>query len=1133
MRMTRLSRCIAAAVLLTVTTSVPGPRLAAAPVMASDRVSPPVIEGDVRPSGMYEQAMAHAGDELSFEPGDRVSVGFRPRSTDSWPVGGKAPRALPAGNADGEQMQDSEQGDVWAGAPPPEVIRAFERAAPVDGPMIDPTLVLRATETASVATPQTLQTSNASSSLQREVFGFLPYWEVSDASTVLDYRVLSTIAYFSVGSDTAGNLLKTSGGSPTTGWGGWTSDRMTNVINQAHAAGTRVVLTISMFAWTTSQANAQAALLGSATARQNLARQAAAAVRDRGADGINLDFEPIVSGHAGGFTSLVRAVRSELDLIAPGYQLTFDTTGWIGNYPLEAATAPGGADAIFVMGYDYRGSSANPVGSIAPLTGPTYSITDTIRAYTARVSPSKLILGVPYYGRAWSTDTDQVNARNISGTQYGTSATVFYSTAIGFLEQYGRRWDARDQVAWTAYPRQTCSSTYGCATSWRQLYLDDRQALEAKYDLVNREGLRGVGIWALGYDDRRPELNEALAAKFLTDSTASIAAVSPLAPTQRDAGFVVSWTGTAATGVASYDVQVSIGGGPWEAWLDATTATSEVWLGVNGTRYAFRVRARDAAASVSAWDDPTVVSAATSLAPGGFGQVVPSSLSLRSNPTTSASQLRSLMAGDTVAILAGPVSANGYAWYQVSGPLSDSLAVTFASSVGWVAATGGPAAFLVPRLARSATVVDAGLAGYDVGTRRVVSPNGDGLDDLVRLTWRNKTALSSLILTTYRADGALIGSQSLSQLASGPQSLAWGGVAGPSGSSLVPEGTYILQLTGVAAGTTYAAPSVRPVTAAQVARFGITVDRRAAERGTVGRLSGVDRYGIAPAVSAVTYAPGVPVAYVATGLGFADALAGAAPAGYQGGPLLLVPGTSISASVAAELSRLQPARIVVLGGTGAVSEAVAQALQAYTAGPVERAAGPNRYATAAAVSAVTYAPGVPVAYIATGLGYADALAGAAAAGYEGGPILLVPGTSIPAVVAAELSRLQPARIVVLGGTGVVSAAVALALQAYTAGPVDRAAGPNRYATAAAISAATYAPGVPVVYVATGLGDADALAAAAPASYQGGPLLLVPGTSIPAVVAAELSRLQPARIVVLGGTSVVSEAVLAALRSFVR
>ena len=36
--------------------------------------------------------------------------------------------------------------------------------------------------------------------------GFLPYWEVSDA--VLDYELLSTIAYFSVGSDKNGNLLK-------------------------------------------------------------------------------------------------------------------------------------------------------------------------------------------------------------------------------------------------------------------------------------------------------------------------------------------------------------------------------------------------------------------------------------------------------------------------------------------------------------------------------------------------------------------------------------------------------------------------------------------------------------------------------------------------------------------------------------------------------------------------------------------------------------------------------------------------------------------------------------------------------------------------------------------------------------
>ena len=62
--------------------------------------------------------------------------------------------------------------------------------------------------------------------------------------------------------------------------------------------------------------------------------------------------------------------------------MTFDTTGSIGNYPIEAATAPGGADAIFVMGYDYRNASSSPVGSVAPLGRTGYDIRDTVVAYT-------------------------------------------------------------------------------------------------------------------------------------------------------------------------------------------------------------------------------------------------------------------------------------------------------------------------------------------------------------------------------------------------------------------------------------------------------------------------------------------------------------------------------------------------------------------------------------------------------------------------------------------------------------------------------------------------------------------------------------------------------------------------------
>lgn len=100
-------------------------------------------------------------------------------------------------------------------------------------------------------------------------------------------------------------------------------------------------------------------------------------------------------------------------------------------------------------------------------------------------------------------------------------------------------------------------------------------------------------------------------------------------------------------------------------------------------------------------------------------------------------------------------------------------------------------------------------------------------------------------------------------------------------------------------------------------------------------------------------------------------------------------------------------------------------------------------------------PNVPVAYIATGLNFPDALAASAAAGGQRAPVLLVTQSSIPLETATELTRLSPDSIVVVGGTAVISTTVETALHAYTSGAVTRLAGANRYATAAAISSATF------------------------------------------------------------------------------
>ena len=299
----------------------------------------------------------------------------------------------------------------------------------------------------------------------------------------------------------------------------------------------------------------------------------------------------------------------------------------------------------------------------------------------------------------------------------------------------------------------------------------------------------------------------------------------------------------------------------------------------------------------------------------------------------------------------------------------------------------------------------------------------------------------------------------------------------------------------------------------------------------VSRLAGADRYATASAISAASFSPGVPVAYVATGANFPDALAAGAAAARRGGPVLLVTSGNIPPSTASELARLKPAAIKVVGGTAIVSDGVLASLAAYaTTGSVTRLAGANRYATAAAISADTFSSGVSVAYVATGTNFPDALAGVAAAGSGGGPVLLTSPTRLPDETVAELGRLRPGRIVVLGGTSVISDGVAAALRGYaTSGKVDRLSGANRYATAVDVSSSTFGSSE-VAFIATGVNFPDALGGGPVAGSVPGPLLLVPGTSVPADVANELRRLAPERVVVLGGTSVVSASVQAQIET---
>ena len=90
--------------------------------------------------------------------------------------------------------------------------------------------------------------------LKREVFGFLPYWELTDSSTRLDWEKLSTIAYFGVGAAADGTLQKTQQRRLDDG----RLERLDELEDDRASStpptrnGARVVLTVQSFAWSSS-----------------------------------------------------------------------------------------------------------------------------------------------------------------------------------------------------------------------------------------------------------------------------------------------------------------------------------------------------------------------------------------------------------------------------------------------------------------------------------------------------------------------------------------------------------------------------------------------------------------------------------------------------------------------------------------------------------------------------------------------------------------------------------------------------------------------------------------------------------------------------------------------------------------
>jgi putative cell wall-binding protein len=302
-------------------------------------------------------------------------------------------------------------------------------------------------------------------------------------------------------------------------------------------------------------------------------------------------------------------------------------------------------------------------------------------------------------------------------------------------------------------------------------------------------------------------------------------------------------------------------------------------------------------------------------------------------------------------------------------------------------------------------------------------------------------------------------------------------------------------------------------------------------RPSVERITGVNRYEVAVTVSQRGYPGTAPVVYVANGGNYPDALSAAPAAVKQGGPLLLTPTDQLLPAVAAEISRLRPAKIIVVGGSTSVSEPVVAALRTLVP-DVTRIGGADRYEVSRGVALAAFgtaAGGAPATvasgYLATGANFPDALSASSAAGSKRVPVVLAYGPSSAAdAPTLDLFRtLATTKITIVGGTNSVSTGIQNSLGAVAS--VSRVSGADRFATSQAINRAAYTTSG-TIYLATGLNFPDALAGGVLAGKSNAPLYAVPSDCVPRGVIADIASLKATKVVLLGGTASLNDSVSA-------
>ena len=289
---------------------------------------------------------------------------------------------------------------------------------------------------------------------------------------------------------------------------------------------------------------------------------------------------------------------------------------------------------------------------------------------------------------------------------------------------------------------------------------------------------------------------------------------------------------------------------------------------------------------------------------------------------------------------------------------------------------------------------------------------------------------------------------------------------------------------------------------------------------TLSRVAGADRYATSAAASRRAFPSGTraPVVFLVSGTNQATGYAAVTAAARLEGSVLLTRPDGLPSVTAAELDRLDPGRVVLVGDPSVLGTAVAQAATRYSP-VVQRVGSASPAATAQALNRLAF-PTATAAWVVTSRSATDAVVGATSAGAHRSPVVVLDGRlpDLPPANAALLRDLGVTSVTLVGSTAAVSAGIEADLRSLL-GPdgVTRASGSDRYSVAAKVNALGWpamAPGT--AYLASGVETTNAFAGALLAARQKRPLYVTVPFCVPASVRPALAGAGVTRVALLGG-----------------